>query len=762
MVILLKKTLRDFKRNLFQFFSIFILIFISFYVYTGISSEYLGIEKEVNKFYEDTNFLDSLVYTNTPISETNFDKIKNLTEIKEASRRLYLKTTLENDINPDIDLYIIEENTISKMYLIEGIDYGNEIDGVYLDYRFALASNIKLGDIITFCYQEISLKKQVVALILSPEYVYRDNDSMTSNFALKGYAFISTNTFSKSNFFISPMIYNQLLIKTNTNNFKEVEKKVGIALDGKYTMFLERENLASYKTMSLEISQHKSLALMLPPIFLIISLLIVMTTMKRIINKEKVGIATLKAIGFRNKTLFIHYGIYGFLISAIAVVLSYILGPVTIPYLFYPSMSLFYTIPNWIPYRDNSFIFIALTIIILTIVTVLLSTRKIVMMPCVDGLKSFNSKKFSNKHLLSLNKVPFSIKWNLRDIRRNALKTIMSIFGSIGTTGILICALTFFTSMQAFKSLRYDKLYLYKTKISIIDNLNSKKIDNIISLTDGYAVIDKGVEVLSDTNKYVGNLRISDPNNPLLSYVDSNFQPVQVSNSGIAITYKLKSVLSVDIGDTITWHILGEEVFHQDKIVQILRDPTSQGIIMSKEYFQSLGYEPTPSYVVSSLYSDSFTEIDGVQSILKTSDDMKFFDDMLESFNILIYLLIIASIALSIIVLFNLGTLSYLEMFQDIATLKTIGFQSSFISNIILIQNLFLSTIGFILGIPVGLFIAEVSNSTMGEGFDMAIKLNFLDIVLAAGIFILVIVINNYSFYKKVKNLNMVEVQKME
>ena len=68
----------------------------------------------------------------------------------------------END--PEITLHFVENNTLSKFYLMEGkaLDI-NDSDGVWLDKNFADAKGLKVGDNISFeskGYELKALKQQ--------------------------------------------------------------------------------------------------------------------------------------------------------------------------------------------------------------------------------------------------------------------------------------------------------------------------------------------------------------------------------------------------------------------------------------------------------------------------------------------------------------------------------------------------------------------------------------------------------------------------
>ena len=112
-----------------------------------------------------------------------------------------------------------------------------------------------------------------------------------------------------------------------------------------------------------EINQHKSMGSTFPLVFLVVGLLTMVTTMIRIINKQRIQIGTMKALGFKDKVLVRHYISYPIVITFLGAMLGAITGPMVLPKLFYPSMSSFYTLPFWDTKADfTSYIVVIFTV----------------------------------------------------------------------------------------------------------------------------------------------------------------------------------------------------------------------------------------------------------------------------------------------------------------------------------------------------------------------------------------------------------------
>jgi putative ABC transport system permease protein len=116
---------------------------------------------------------------------------------------------------------------------------------------------------------------------------------------------------------------------------------------------------------------------------------------------------------------------------------------------------------------------------------------------------------------------------------------------------------------------------------------------------------------------------------------------------------------------------------------------------------------------------------------------------------------------MGVVVLYNLGVLSYIEKVREIATLKVLGFQSIKIRMILMQQNLTITGIGALLGIPAG-FVALgiLTDGFMLEDGELIIRLSAMPYVGAVLGTLLVSVLVNLYVTSKINSIDMVEALK--
>ena len=118
----------------------------------------------------------------------------------------------------------------------------------------------------------------------------------------------------------------------------------------------------------------------------------------------------------------------------------------------------------------------------------------------------------------------------------------------------------------------------------------------------------------------------------------------------------------LEVGDFVEWHMVGEENWEKTRITTLYRTPTGQGITLHKKSFEHMHYDfsPTALYTnmsIPNVVKDSDNVV-GVISIEQLKTDL---DETMEMMNIMIVILILAAVVLGVIVLYNMGVLSFME-----------------------------------------------------------------------------------------------------
>lgn len=176
--------------------------------------------------------------------------------------------------------------------------------------------------------------------------------------------------------------------------------------------------------------------------------------------------------------------------------------------------------------------------------------------------------------------------------------------------------------------------------------------------------------------------------------------------------------------------------------------------MMTKDCLQKFGYDFKVTSILSASHINDKPE--GISSIQHTDDLADDWDNLTQAMMMMVYVLIAAASVLSIVVLYNLGLLSFTEMERELATLKVIGLKSKKLRRLLLTQNLWLSAIGFLIGIPAGKFLVDYMITTEGDSFDTISTIHPSNVLLSFIITFALSILVNLMFSRKIKKLDMV------
>ena len=745
-----KKMLRDIKINKTQFISIFLMAFLGIFAFCGVCSEYYGLEQTSSDFYIDTNLADGWIY-NTTITDDAIDEINNFTTNSEKQLVVQSVANFSND--PDITLHFVEDNEISKFYVSQGQEFNlSDESGVWLDKRFADAQNLSVGDNISFKFNGIEIEKEIKGIGYSPEYVYEASPtSIIPDFKDMGFAYMSYKAFP------SDIKYNVLLVKFNQSpdDFKN-------SLDDsvEYLSFTKQSEHVSVSQFNEEMAQHKMIGDVFPIVFILVTFLTLLTTMTRIISHQRTQIGVLKAVGYKNRTIILHFMSYGFWLVLAGAILGLILGPMIIPNLFYPTMTYRYSLPEWNPGFDISFVVVAALMVLSSLLVSYLAARNISKENPANTMRpkapNISSSGFLEKSSL-WNRLNFNLRWNYRDAKRNKFRALMAIVGVMGCVALLVSAFGMNDSMDNLKTWEYDDISHFESKLIINNGASLSDIDDVRKDVNGHTIMEQAIEIKAQGNEKTASLLILNDTN-LISQTDKNKNPLSLSNTDISLSAKMAESLNVGVGDTIKWHVIGSDDWVECKITNIHGEPLSQGIILSSDKLDELGLNFTPTSIITSQNVDK--EYDSIKSVTTLSEMKENWDEMSGSIMMMVSILIFFAILLAIVVLYNLGILSFTEIEREIATLKVLGFKTGDLRKLLLTQNIIFTAIGFILGIPLGFYLMTLMVDAAGESLYYIPSLTLGNIILSGVITFAVSIVVNLLFSSKIKNLNMVEALK--
>ena len=780
-----KKMFRDIKQNLSQFITIFLMVLIGVMVYVGIEAYMDGMTSAADNFYKNNNIQDLNVMGN--LSDKDLDKIKSLDNVKDAEKKLVVNAIDKDDKDKTYLLSFIDSNNISKFHVMDGEKFDVNKKGAWVDNFYAEKNNLKVGDTIKIKYDTFSLEEKILGLINVPDHIYdvKDESELVPNRENFGFVYLSVNEIPES--YIKDLVmkemkitdekifdkyvkdfnykeyipYNYIMVdvnkKKNVTSVKEdIEDNVSNA-----KAIVKIEDTLSYQRYQGEIDEGASYVGIFSGLFLFIAMLSVITTMTRVVKKQKLQIGTMKALGIKNSKIVMHYVGYGFFVSLAAAIVGIILGKYFIGTFFLNMEMDYFEVPNGVPVvKPLSYLVALLVVMVVSFITYLTCRKELFKKPAEALRNEVPNVKVSSFNLSTkgiFKKLNFSSKWNLRDIFRNKFRTVTAVVGIVGCCMLIVCAFGMLNSMNHFIKLQFEDLYNFNYKLSLKENI---KDDELKVLTDKYG--DNTSETLTIETK-IGKEReantifVTNAGN-LVRFQNENGEFIKVNkNNGVYVTRKLADQKNLKVGDTIKWHIYGVNKYYESKIVGLTKDPQVQNLTMTKEYLESLDIDYKPDSLYTNTDLKGIKDIKNVSLVQDINELKNSLESMLSMMKSMIMLIIVFAIGLGAIIIYNMGILSYSEKQYQFATLKVLGFSDKKIRKIFVQQNNWITVLSIIIGLPTGYYMTSwIFKSVIADNYDFSAYINLSTYLIAIIGTILVSTIVSRMLSKKVNKIDMV------
>lgn len=780
-----KKMFRDIKQNLSQFITIFLMVLIGIMVYVGIEAYMDGMTSAADNFYKNNNIQDLNVMGN--LSDKDLDKIKSLDNVKDAEKKLVVNAIDKDNKDKTYLLSFIDSNNISKFHIMDGEKFDVNKKGAWVDNFYAEKNNLKVGDTIKIKYDTFSLEEKILGLINVPDHIYdvKDESEFVPNKENFGFVYLSVNEIPES--YIKDLVMKEMKItdekifdKYVTNfNYKEyipynyimvdVNKKKNVTsvkenIEDNVSnakAIVKIEDTLSYQRYQGEIDEGASYVGIFSGLFLFIAMLSVITTMTRVVKKQKLQIGTMKALGIKNSKIVMHYIGYGFFVSLTAAIVGIILGKYFIGTFFLNMEMDYFEVPNGVPVvKPLSYLVALLVVMVVSFITYLTCRKELFKKPAEALRNEVPNVKVSSLNLSTkgiFKKLNFSSKWNYRDILRNKFRTVTAVVGIVGCCMLIVCAFGMLNSMNHFIKLQFEDLYNFNYKLSLKENI---KDDELKVLTDKYG--DNTSETLTIETK-IGKEReantifVTNAGN-LVRFQNENGEFIKINkNNGVYVTRKLADQKNLKVGDTIKWHIYGVNKYYESKIVGLTKDPQVQNLTMTKEYLESLDIDYKPDSLYTNTDLKGIKDIKNVSLVQDINELKNSLESMLSMMKSMIMLIIVFAIGLGAIIIYNMGILSYSEKQYQFATLKVLGFSDKKIRKIFVQQNNWITVLSIIIGLPTGYYMTSwIYESVIADNYDLSAYINLSTYLIAIIGTILVSIIVSRMLSKKVNKIDMV------
>ncbi|MDD5952938.1 MAG: ABC transporter permease [Oscillospiraceae bacterium] len=542
-----------------------------------------------------------------------------------------------------------------------------------------------------------------------------------------------------------------------------------------------RDDNVGYPDFSNDADRLRNVSTVLPVFFILIAVLVCLTTMTRMVEERRTQIGTLKALGYGKGAIMMKYVLYALLATILGCAIGLSVGFVLFPSVLFLAYSSVYNIPDAVmPFHwGMAALCTAVGIVCMVSATLfacykeLLSSPAALMRPKAPPA----GKKILLERWTSLwKKIPFAMKLTLRNLLRYKKRAAMTIIGIGGCTALMLTGFGMQYAISSIVDRQYDTIMVYDGVVSMKDGLTKAEkqsvaddIREIDGVTDQSFAKMVNITVQHDTASLDNPiLMVPDSTEHLEQYIHLHTRaektPIPLTDDGVVVSEKLARVCNIQIGDTIDIKLDQKTV--SVPVTAISENYVGNYVFLSPTLFQktfgTLDYNCILINTAGKEYQDSIstklTENERILGSSFNSDGASNFRDIIQNLNSVVIVIIISAGALAFIVLYNLVNINVAERTRELATLKILGFRDHETSAYIYRENIICTVIGILLGLFGGIFLERFVVQTAEVDSAMFAPEIPLYCFLFAGIltFLFTLVVN-VALHFKLKKLDMVE-----
>ena len=547
----------------------------------------------------------------------------------------------------------------------------------------------------------------------------------------------------------------------------------------------DRSHLPEYSGYGDNADRMKAIGEVFPLIFFLVAALISLTTMTRMVEEERTLIVTLKALGYSKKSIAAKYLGYAVLATLTGGIFGVMIGEKILPYIIITAYKIMYRhLPDVeIPYNLYYGVLACVAALLCTVAATIFSCMKELKEQAAELMRPPAPKQGKRVFLEYIpflwKRLNFTWKSTVRNLMRYKKRFFMTIFGIGGCMGLMLVGFGLKDSISSIVPLQYEDIQLYDGNVILQSDVTMQEKQEV------YEALEKNSQVVATAEDLLQKITIEHDGVSKEVYLNvpenvekfSDFvvlqdrttkEKYQLTDKGAVLTEKMAKELGVSAGDTVTIKEENEKE-RTVKISQICENYMSHYLYMTPAVYKA-AYGKEPEY--NSIYyrtegrttkeaesvGEAALKLDGALSVSYTTELRQQVDDMLQSLDIVIVVLIISAGMLAFVVLYNLNNINITERKRELATLKVLGFYDKEVTEYVYRENILLTLIGSVFGMLLGKILhrfiivtVEIDSVMFGRNIN---TISFVYAFLLTVVFSLFV---NGVMYFKLKKINMVE-----
>lgn len=699
-----KKLLRDMKQSFMQFLSIVILCSLGTLIFAGLDGCANLAQGTIDVYFEENNLSD--YWISLPSADRNaLLKLRGIEGVGDVCARfsLDLDTTLPGEPTINVTGYEGPMN-INRPLVAEGeILQQTDLRGCLVQAGFAEAHGLEIGDRVTVEMQGEEFGFVIRGKIFSPEFICVTQGTYPNP---KEYGYILINAQAMPSVPLTQMV----VTLENGADLDLVESAINTLLPE--ALVQDRRAHKSTASAINNAEMFRALTVVFPVFAYAVAALIVLTTLTRMVDNQRLQIGTLKALGYPSRRIRNHYLSYAVLPSALGSVLgvaighwglptiiwALLLGQNEYPYQIYPAIS-------WLSWM------MALITVLMSIGICLYTYQKSARETTANLLRPkpprAGKRIFLERIGALWRRLSFNSKMIIRNLMRNRMRTIMSFVGILCCNALIIASFGLQDSINLIAVTHYTKVLNYDVRANLTSQAGSaESYDRRLEAEKVESIMEKAVSARSAAQSRTTMLTVVEPNQQMLCLGEAE-NHVPILPGGVAVTAKLADALRVIQGDKLTLYFAADDEPVTVPVSQIVYNNIQQGMYMEQHTWEKLrktSFVPTAVLLKSPTQEclaelADMSEVDRLERPVEQSRELTELMNMLSS--IFVILMGIA-LALAFVICYNMGLMNFAERVREYATLKVLGYHQKEIRRLIVGENILITLAGIACSMQAG------------------------------------------------------------
>jgi putative ABC transport system permease protein len=786
-----KKMLRDLNDQKGAYLACMVIIVLGLMVFTAFSMMLQNLKLSQQVFYQNQNFADGFAQVEgLPFSEVS--KLADLEGIAQIEGRFVTDIRVlfpGREENVYLRLIFVDpeaENRINDMLLLQGRTLQQGKINIQIDNKFFAANDLNLNDKLEIIAGGRRKELLITGVGTSPEFIYalRTAADIYPTPETFGVAFVPLEILPT--FLPGENTFNDLVFTLNPGaNYDDVQRVLKYELEP-YGLksIIARDDQTSHLLLTEEMRGLETMSKVMPVLFLSIAAVILYIVVQRMIEQQRGQIGILKAIGYTNREVILHYlshtliiGLAGGLAGTLlGIVLSY---PITNLYL------LFFNMPILTGKFSTAYYFIFSILLALTfsLSAGYLGCKKVLTLEPAEAMRP--PAPPAGKRVW-LERIPVLWKMltvqgmmSVRNIARNKGRSLF-IFGGITLCFAISCfSWSMNDLMQKMLFDQYEKVETYDLKITLAAPLTEHSVSRELGAFPGVQHLEAMAEVpVTLQNKWrqkdVQLLGIAE-NSSLYHILDKNGQEVAPPKDGLLLSERLAMLLHAEPGTMLSVKsLLGDSATREDRdkqlpVVGII--PQYLGLNAYMDLHALQGFLREDGLATSFLLHMDETSVSHLQEEYRQSnfisnmderrERIRKLDEMMASFGSMIYIYALIGIILGFSIIYISSIITTSERSRELASMMVLGMTPAEVLSVVTFEQWFISALGITAGIPVAkLFMSGISLAMSSDVFTIPPLITTSSYLQAAVVTVVSIWIAQKFAGRKIRRLSLVEVLK--